>query len=163
MGYDGIKLAAHASSYTWAELNADQIRFLRRLADSFGKGDFSFEQLENPLTHCFDRRFDALYAHGVLHHVPFETARAQFANMDRFLEPGAKVVMLMYPKQRWESVGCPPFEDFGRFTDGGCPWAEWYDEEKILQLVGPGYRLNDTIHWGHGGIEFVNFELEKTG
>jgi len=163
MGYDGIKLASQAASLTWAELNAEQIRFLRRVADSFGTGNLGFELLDDPLTHRFSTRFDAFYAHGVLHHVPFEVARAQFANIDRHLEPGARVVMLMYPRERWESVGRPSFQEFGRFTDGGCPWTEWYDKEKILQLVGPGYDLREELKWGAGGIEFVNFELEKAG
>ena len=45
-------------------------------------------------------------------------------------------------------------------TDGGCPWTEWYDEEKILKLVGNQFDLKDSILWGNGP-EFINFELIK--
>lgn len=161
MGYDGLQYAKRAASYTWAELSETQIEFLKRIAGLYGNGNFSYEWLQDPLTHAYHRRFNAFYAHGVLHHVPLELAQAQFAQIDRYLEPGSKVVMLMYPKQRWIDCGKPSFETFGKYTDGGCPWAEWYDEEKILQLCGEGYKLLNTIYWGHNQTEFVNFELEK--
>ena len=67
----------------------------------------------------------------------------------------------MYPKQRWEHYGKPSFDKFGHYTDGGCPWTEWYDEDKITNLVGTNYKLLESKYWGWRNIEFVNFELQK--
>ena len=99
--------------------------------------------------------------------MPFEDAKKQFNNLNRFLEKGCYVVFLMYPKERWEDAGKPNFRDFGRSTDGGCPWTEWYDEDKILNLVGEEFKLIDVIPWAfqkkeNGDVPaFINFELEK--
>lgn len=161
MGYDGIQYARQAASYTWAELSLVQLDFLKKVASLYGQGRFHFEHLAEPMQHVYPQMYDALYAHGVLHHVPFDVAQKQFLNADKFLLPGAKVVLLMYPKERWIACGCPSFEKFGRYTDGGCPWAEWYDDEKIKQLCGENYTLQNTIYWGHNQTEFVNFELVK--
>lgn len=160
MGYDAMVYAEKSKSYTCAELNISQLYFLKRVFNLYGK-NIDLEYLKNPLTHEFDKKFQAFYAHGVLHHVPFEIAQQQFKNIDKYLEIGCEVIFLMYPKERWEAVGKPDFEKFGDYTDGGCPWAEYYDEEKILALVGDGYALKNTIKWGMNNIEFVNYELEK--
>lgn len=161
MGYDGMVYARTANTYTYAELNPLQLEFIKRITALYGVTNAAFE-LMNDTVHPFPRQYNAFYAHGVLHHVPFEVARKQFENIDRYLLPGSKVVMLMYPKKRWENAGCPTFERFGDFTDGGCPWTEWYDEEKILRLTGNGYTLDAGIYWGQNKAEFVNFELTKT-
>jgi hypothetical protein len=160
LGYDGIVYSKTAKAYTYAELNNKQLSFIRRITALYGVNNAHFEWMDT-IEHHFQQTYNAFYAHGVLHHVPFETARQEFKNIDRFLEKGALVVFLMYPKQRWEHWGCPSFETFGNYTDGGCPWAEWYDEEKILALVGSEYELKQTKYWGWKNIEFVNFELLK--
>lgn len=160
MGYDGMMYARVANTYTYAELNPLQLDFIKRVNNLYGVTNTAFE-LMNDTVHVFPRQYNAFYAHGVLHHVPFEVARKQFENIDRYLLPGSKVVMLMYPRQRWENAGRPAFEKFGDFTDGGCPWTEWYDEEKILRLTGNAYTLDASVYWGHDKTEFVNFELTK--
>ena len=166
MGYDGMVYHKTAQSYTYAEINRLQLEFIKdayRLIKEPCQNVF-FQFLENPFEHHFPMKYQVFFAFGVLHHIPFEEAKRQFIQIDKYLTPGAKVVMLMYPKKRWENAGRPSFENFGQFTDGGCPWAEWYDEEKIMNLVGDGYELNVAKYWGFSlspEAEFVNFELEK--
>jgi len=166
-GFDGLKFARKASSHTYVDINPKQIEFLKRLVDVISRNlapveNINFEVLTEPLSQDFGRKFSALYSHGVLHHVPLSFAREEFKNFDRHLEVGSPVVLLMYPKERWEDCGRPDFEVFGNYTDGGCPWAEYYDEEKIMELVGPNYELNEVIPWGDNNREFINFELIKT-
>ena len=67
----------------------------------------------------------------------------------------------MYPKERWEDAGKPNFRDFGRSTDGGCPWTEWYDEDKILNLVGEEFKLIDVISITNNVIEALNCDTEQ--
>ena len=160
LGYDGMVYARTATSYTYAELNELQLSFLKRITKLYGVNNASFEHLES-IEHKFPRSYNAFFAHGVLHHVPFEVAKEEFLNINRYLESGAVVVFLMYPKARWEFCGSPSFEKFGDYTDGGCPWAEWYDEEKIVALTGTDFQLVKTTYWGWNNIEFVNFELVK--
>ena len=167
-GFDGIMYSQKANSHTYCDINPRQLDFLKRITNVIDKKvrpikNVKFEWLEDPLSQSFDRKFTALYSHGVLHHVPLAFAKKEFANFNKYLEVGSPVVFLMYPKTRWVDCGMPPFETFGNFTDSGCPWAEYYDEEKTMELVGPGFELNEVIHWGANDREFVNFELTKMG
>jgi hypothetical protein len=160
LGYDGIVYSKTAASYTYAELNQTQLSFIKRITQLYGVTNARYEWMKD-IHHSFPQKYNAFFAHGVLHHVPFDVAKEEFANINQYLEKGAVVVFLMYPKARWQHWGSPSFEQFGKHTDGGCPWAEWYDEEKIMSLVGDGFELKETKYWGWRNIEFVNFELLK--
>lgn len=162
LGFDSLNYTKSTCSYTHAELNTEQLEILKKVHAVFKTSStINFELLDKPFTHVFKNKFNAFYAHGVLHHIPFEDAKKEFENIDKYLEVNSIVVLLMYPKARWIDAGSPPFESFGNSTDGGCPWAEYYDEDKILKLVGPNYKLKESIYWGRNKSEFVNFELEK--
>jgi 2-polyprenyl-3-methyl-5-hydroxy-6-metoxy-1,4-benzoquinol methylase len=162
LGYDALTMSKKAASWTCADILQVNIDFVARMAALTGSENISTQLLEDIDSHNFKKSFTGFYAHGVLHHIPFEIASRQMANISKYLEPGAKAVFLMYPKARWEHAGKPAFENFGISTDGeGTPWAEWYDEEKILKLVGADFTLDQSIPWGWNNIEFINFELTK--
>ncbi len=51
--------------------------FLKRLIKIFNKKNIKIEYVEDIISHQFPDRYDALYAHGVLHHIPFELAQLE--------------------------------------------------------------------------------------
>lgn len=162
MGYDGVVLSNSAKKWTFCDIIPSNIEFVQRVACLLDVPNISLQLVRDIFAHEYGETFDGFYAHGVLHHVPFEIAKKEVENIDRFLEKGTCVVLLMYPYERWAMCGKPSFERFGCMTDGeGTPWAEYYDERKIQQLFGPNYQLENTQKWGHQNAEFVNFELTK--
>lgn len=164
LGFDALAYSGSASRWVCADIIEDNVAFVRRIAALKGCDNVECQHMADVFTHDFGMTFDGFHAHGVLHHIPFKAARREVAHIDIFLKPGAVVTLLMYPKERWELCGNPDFTEFGSMTDGkNTPWAEWYDERKILDLMGPGYDLKKTIKWGYKNIEFVNFELIKKG
>lgn len=162
LGYDGFRLSMYTRSWTFSDIIKDNLCLVQRICTLKKRSNVYFEYIADIERHCFSQKYDGLYAHGVFHHVPFDVARNEVANISNFLKPGAKVVLLMYPKQRWEECGSPPFNKFGLMTDGeNTPWAEWYDEEKVMKLMGPDFKLLNSIYWGNNNSEFVNFEFTK--
>lgn len=164
MGFDSLIYSPKAKSYTHGELSSLQIDFLKKVHRVFNSENLqkiSFLKIQDPIKFEYPKKFNAFYAHGVLHHVPFDLAKEQFQQIDKYLEKESIVVFLMYPKERWLNAGKPDFEKFGNYTDGGCPWTEYYDREKIMDLVGEKYQLLEEIKWGKNSVEFVNFELVK--
>jgi SAM-dependent methyltransferase len=162
LGYDGIVFSQFVKKWTFSDIIRQNIQFIQKISNYYNLTNVDFQIIENIFEHNFKTSFDAFYAHGVLHHVPFEIAKQEVKNIDRFLLKGAKIVVLMYPYERWELCGKPSFEEFGVMTDGpNTPWAEYYDEKKIINLFGPNYNLDNIIKWGHEQKEFVNFELTK--
>lgn len=162
LGYDGIIFSQHASSWTFCDIIADNLAFVKRVTQLYGRTNVAFQHLVDLASCSLPRSYDGFYAHGVLHHVPFDLAQQEVANLNKYLNPGAHAVLLMYPYERWEMCGKPDFGKFGIMTDGaGTPWAEYYDEEKIQKLFGPSYSLLKATRWGHQNAEFINFELVK--
>jgi len=166
LGFDGMIYQNFAKSWTYVDISEKQIEFVKRinkvfLKEKFSEDKFDYVLLKDPETQDMPKQFDALYSHGVLHHVPLDFAKKEFENFNRFLKNNADVVLLMYPKERWEDCGKPSFERFGDFTDFGCPWAEYYDSEKIYDLVGKEFEIIEEIPWGAMNREFINFELKK--
>jgi SAM-dependent methyltransferase len=161
IGVDGITLAERGARITFVDIVEDNLALLRRLCGLKGvEADFYF--IDDFFDYRFPTRFDAFMFIGSMHHAPFEFSRRQAAAMTAFLEPGGTVVMLAYPKERFIATGARDFEEFARRTDGArTPWAEWYDEEKVCRLFGPGFQLNWSRRFGQQDIEFIWFDLTK--
>jgi len=80
-----------------------------------------------------------------------------------FLRPGGLFLLLTYPWERYVSSGAKDFHEFGQKTDGErTPWAEWYDDDKIRALFGPGFELRWSKVFGRKGNPDYNwFEVVK--
>ena len=71
------------------------------------------------------------------------------------LPVGGRWIELAYPKARWEREGKMPFEQWGERTDGGAPWMEWYDLDKVKAMLSPAQFdvvlysnfFNDDFNW----------------
>jgi hypothetical protein len=164
MGYDGIKYSSKCESYTYCDINEIQLQFVNRVVELYGNKEckYEFYHIQDPLNiQLKEKKYNAIYSHGVLHHVPFEIAKQEISEFSKFMEKGALAVILMYPEERWVAAGRPSFKDFGNWTDGGCPWAEYYNEDKMCELFDDDWNLDDWVKWGVNNIEFVNYELTK--
>lgn len=162
LGYDGIRMSQIAKSWTFCDINENNINFVKRICKLKNITNVDFKVIDDPLNYDFGKQYNALWSHGVLHHIPIEFAKKEYENINKYLENDSKIMLLMYPKERWEKQGKMSFTTWGNLTDGGCPWIEYYTEEKILQLVGSEYKLIDTQYpekpWKYA---FVNYLLKK--
>ncbi|MBN1917649.1 MAG: class I SAM-dependent methyltransferase [Verrucomicrobia bacterium] len=161
IGIDGIFFAQHGARLTFADIVEENLALVRRLCALKGvEARTTF--IEDFFHYEFDTPFDAFMFIGSMHHAPFEFSRRQAAALTPFLRPGGRVVMLAYPKVRYELSGATSFEEFAKKTDGErTPWAEWYDDEKTGRLFGPGFRLNWSRCFGRKPTDFIWFDLTK--
>jgi len=67
---------------------------------------------------------------------------------------------LAYPKIRWDREGMLPFETWGDKTDGGAPWMEWYDLEKILKRLDPA-KFEVVLNFNFHNEDFNWFDLVR--
>jgi len=161
IGIDGVHFARHGARITFADIVEENLTLLRRIGGLMGvEADTYF--IDDFFTYCFEKQFDAFVFIGSMHHAPFEFSQRQLIAMTPFLKPGGKVVMLSYPKERFDASGARDFAEFAKTTDGErTPWAEWYDEEKVGALFGPEFTLNWSRRFGKDYIEFIWFDLTK--
>jgi 2-polyprenyl-3-methyl-5-hydroxy-6-metoxy-1,4-benzoquinol methylase len=163
LGFDGIFFAKHGAHVVFVDIVRDNLRLLERLAGLNGVAA-EYVLADDVCNIQLPHAVDALLCVGSMHNAPFELSRRELASLTRWLRPGGLALMLAYPRERYEALGCTSFEEFGRKCDGDrTPWCEWYDDEKIRRLFGPAFRLEWSRSFGEGGIEFNWFELTKTG
>jgi SAM-dependent methyltransferase len=140
LGYDGIRFAEAGAHWTFADIVHDNLELIRRIARLKGIAHRTqFHYIADDLSFAaLPADYDAIWVFGSIHHVPFEIARREALDALGHLRPGGRWMELVYPRERWLREGAPPFDQWGKQTDGDrTPWAEWHDAEKIKRRLFP--------------------------
>jgi SAM-dependent methyltransferase len=165
LGFDALRFAERGARWTCADIVADNLALIRRIA--------ALKKLEDRIdTHLIadDLSFaglasgyDVVWVFGSIHHVPFDTAREEALSALTLLKPGGRWMELVYPRERWLREGAPPFEAWGRLTDGDrTPWAEWHDVEKVLRRLAPA-PLRILLDFGFCADNYRWIDLQYAG
>jgi len=161
IGLDGIWFAQHGARVTFVDIVEDNLKLLRRLCELKGV-TASFYYVDDFFTYRFPMTFDCLLCIGSLINAPFDFTKRQVDALSPFLRLGGKVLMLGYPRERFEASGARDGAEFAATTDGPrTPWVEWYDDDKIRALFGPDYRLCWSRNFGYQPTDFNWFDLTK--
>jgi SAM-dependent methyltransferase len=140
LGFDGLRFVQEGAAWTFADIVADNLEVIRRVAGLKGlAGRVRFHLIGDDLSFAgLPADYDAIWVFGSIHHVPFEIARREALAALGHLKPGGRWMELVYPRERWLREGAPPFEQWGRLTDGKrTPWVEWHDIEKVRRRLFP--------------------------
>lgn len=163
-GVDPITFAQHGARVTFIDLVETNLNVLERLCKIMGLKDVQFVFLKDldslkPL----DTDYDVIMAMGSLHHAPGDILRPEYQELVRHLRVGGRWLQLAYPKARWIRDRRPPFAHWGVMTDGpGTPWAEWYDLEKLFNMLGPA-KFDIVLHQEFHKSDFNWFDLVYRG
>jgi hypothetical protein len=140
LGFDGLRFVEAGAAWTFADIVPDNLAVIRRVASLKGlEGRVRFHLISDDLSFAgLPADYDAIWVFGSIHHVPFEIARREALAALAHLKPGGRWMELVYPRERWLREGAPPFEQWGKLTDGDrTPWAEWHDVEKVRRRLFP--------------------------
>jgi hypothetical protein len=74
---------------------------------------------------------------GSMINAPLEVTRIETQAILQHLPVNGRWIELAYPKVRWEREGRLPETEWGARTDGGAPWMEWHDLQKLEYLLAP--------------------------
>ena len=120
LGFDGIRFVEHGASWTFCDIVPDNLDVIRRIAVLKGLSDrVRFHAIGDDLSFAaLPVGYDAVWVFGSIHHVPFEIARREALDLLGHLKPGGRWMELVYPRERWLREGAPPFEQWGKVTDG---------------------------------------------
>ncbi|HXV38430.1 MAG TPA: class I SAM-dependent methyltransferase [Nitrosopumilaceae archaeon] len=136
-GMDSITLAQKGVKVTFLDIVESNVRLVEKLCRLLNVTDVDFCYLENRDSLNLKHDYDFIWCMGSMINAPFEIAKSEAQDILKYLKKGGRWIELAYPKIRWEREGSLPFEVWGEKTDGGAPWMEWYDLEKILQRLSP--------------------------
>ncbi len=161
MGYDGLTFARAGAEVTFVDIVKDNLAIVKRMASLFGLTNCRFHFLDDfESLSSLDRDYDVIWACGSLINAPYEFTKAECARLVEHLKVGGRWIELAYPKARWEREGCLPFDRWGDKTDGGAPWIEWKDLDKVRSLLEPS-RFNVVLSFDFHGADFNWFDLER--
>ncbi len=138
LGFDTIFYAQHGAEVTFVDLVPTNVEVVKRLCHLKGLARTHFCCMEDLSSLAgLPADYDFIYCLGSLLHAPLEVTRLEAQALLNHLPPGGRWIALAYPKARWVRDGRKAFTDWGRKTDGGAPWTEWHDLDKVQSYLAP--------------------------
>ena len=158
-GVDGISFALAGARVTFLDIVESNLQLIRRVCGIVGARNTSYVYLEDEKSlDQLARDFDVIWCQGSQITAPFEIVKEEDQVLMEHMKPDGRWIELAYPKSRWEREGMKPFESWGMSTDGGAPWIEWYDLDKLLRRLEPS-RFEAILHFEFHDSDFVWFDL----
>ena len=159
LGIDGITFAQYGARITFVDVVESNILLLKRLCKLLGLTNLDFCYMEDiGSLSALPTDYDVIWCQGSLINAPFNVIRQEAQELLKHLPVAGRWIELAYPKIRWERDGKLPFHRWGEKTDGGAPWIEWYDLEKIMNRLCPA-KFDVVLHFNFCNDEFNWFDL----
>jgi SAM-dependent methyltransferase len=159
LGPDSIFFAENGASVTFLDIVPSNVEFVKRVCSikSLKNVDFLYMQDLRSLAQL-PKNYDFIYCCGSFINAPLELARMEAQALLRHLPVGGRWIELGYPKTRWEREGQMPFDQWGQKTDGGAPWIEWHDLDKVRYMLAP-YDFDVVLDVEFHNSDFNWFDL----
>ena len=138
LGIDTIFYAQQGAEVTFVDLVPSNVEVVKRLCNLKGLTNTRFCYMEDLSSlSVLPADYDAIYCAGSLINCPLDVTRLEAQTLLKHLPVGGRWIELAYPRSRWVRDGKKPFTSWGRKTDGGAPWMEWHDLEKVKSFLAP--------------------------
>ena len=137
MGNSSIQFALHGAKITFLDLVEDNLNVILKIMNYKGlEGTYRCMTEIEDIDTLPNQHYDYIFCCGSLMNAPKPFMVREMELLEHKLKCYGEFHILSYPKQRWLNCGSPPFEEFGKMTDGErTPYCEWYDGEKFLNLL----------------------------
>jgi SAM-dependent methyltransferase len=161
LAFDTVYYAEHGAQVTFIDIVRPNVEVVRRICRLKGLEGCDFCYMED-LTSLSSLQggYDAIYCCGSLIHAPLNVIQAEAQSLLRHLPVGGRWLELAYPKVRWERDGGMPFHRWSEKTDGGAPWTEWHDLEKLRSYLHPA-QFEVVLEFEYHGGDFNWFDLVR--
>jgi hypothetical protein len=141
------------------DIAESNLRAVRRICEILDVKNVDFFYLEHLSSLSnLEMDYDVMWCQGSLICVPFEMAQSESRELLKHLKPNGRWIELAYPRKRWEREGELPFDRWGEKTDGGAPWIEWYDLEKLFARLHPA-KFDVVLNLEFHSNDFIWFDL----
>jgi SAM-dependent methyltransferase len=158
LGFDSVTYAEAGAHMTCVDIVESNLEIVTRICKVKGLTNLSFCHLKD--LSSLDRlpaNYDAIYCQGSLINAPLEVTRIEAQALLKHLPVGGRWIELAYPKRRWVRDGRMPFTKWGRKTDGGAPWMEWHDLEKVKTFLAPAqFEVVFTLDFHHSDFNWFD-------
>lgn len=133
-----VYFAERGAEVTFLDIVESNVRVVERICEAKGLRNVRFHHMEDlGSLRSLPGDYDFVYCCGSMINLPLEACRMEAQALLEHLPAGGRWIELGYPKERWEREGRLPFDRWGERTDGGAPWIEWRDLEKMRAILAP--------------------------
>ncbi len=161
-GIDGIYFAQNGAEMTFLDIAKSNLNIVSRICSYLNLQNTNFVHLDTlskmKTLRKISNSFDFIWCQGSLINAPSDVVKYERALLLELLPPGGRWIELAYPKSRWDREGRMPFNQWGEKTDGGAPWIEWYDLEKLKFFLSPA-KFNVILQHEFFDNNFIWFDL----
>jgi SAM-dependent methyltransferase len=159
LGIDGITFAQNGAHVTFLDIVQSNLDTIHRLSGLFNLASVKFVHLDElSALSRLEEDYDVIWCQGSMICMPAEIAGAEARELLKHLKANGRWIELAYPRTRWEREGKLPFDKWGSKTDGGAPWTEWYDLDKLLRRLYPA-KFDVVLNMEFHNHDFVWFDL----
>jgi 2-polyprenyl-3-methyl-5-hydroxy-6-metoxy-1,4-benzoquinol methylase len=159
LAFDTVFYAENGARVTFVDLVESNVEVVRRVCGLKNLTDCEFCFMRDLSSlNALDGYYDAIYCAGSLINAPLEAIRLEAQALLQHLRVGGRWMELAYPKSRWEREGRVPFEKWGEKTDGGAPWMEWHDLDKLMWYLTPA-KFDVVLAFEYHNSDFNWFDL----
>jgi len=158
LGFDSITYAEAGAQMTCVDIVESNLEVVKRICKLKGLTNLRFCYLRDLSSlDGLPTDYDAIYCQGSLINAPLEVTRIEAQALLQHLPVGGRWIELAYPKKRWARDGRMSFTEWGRKTDGGAPWMEWHDLDKIKAFLAPAqFEVVFTLDFHHSDFNWFD-------
>jgi SAM-dependent methyltransferase len=161
LGFDNIYFSQHGARVTFVDLVESNVECVRRLCALKRLNEASFLYMRDLRSlDSLHGPYDFVFCCGSLINAPLWVIQKEAQAILKHLPQGGRWIELAYPKERWVREGERPFTEWGQSTDGGAPWMEWRDLEKVKQYLAPA-RFDSVLTLNFHNDDFNWFDLVR--
>lgn len=163
LGFDNIYFSQHGAEVTFVDLVESNVECVKRLCGLKGIGGAEFLYMKDLRSlDALRGPYDYVFCCGSLINAPLWVIQKEAQAVLKHVPPGGRWIEYGYPKERWIREGRRPFPEWGQSTDGGAPWMEWHDLDKVIQYLAPAqFDLVFTLNFHND--DFNWFDLVRRG
>lgn len=164
LGLHELFYAAAGATVTCADIVPSNLRVVERVAALKGLTGVRTTVLGSG--QVAQEPCDTLFVYGALMHMPRDQQRELLRQGSALLSPNGRIVLMLYTWAfasamcHWTSADQFDPVLFGRASDPSvgtehCPWADWHDDDAVLDLAGPGFHIAKKQLWNLDYIRLV--------
>lgn len=173
MGFHELYYQSRGADVTCCDIVETNLEIIHRMAAIKGLPAVKTIATEDTTRETFGGPYDVCFVYGSLMAMPAEQQRSLLARLKASLKRDGQIVLMLYTWKFAESTcGWNSREDFdplvfARASDPSvgaehCPWSDWHDDAKLLELAGAGMHITRKQLWQQGLFVWYTLEFGRS-
>lgn len=171
LGFHEVFYASAGARVACCDIVASNLSAIKAVAERKGL-DVETHASDDVTSRPLPGPADIVFVYGCLMHMPPEAQRALLGRAREALVAGGSVVLMVYAWEfvrrtcGWEQPSAFDPVAFARASDPtvgdeACPWSDWHDEAKLLDLAGAGARIVRRQSWNDGQFTWLELDWSR--